>query len=114
MDHRSVDAGFIHGGQSFVLQIRRLTVMSRRFAFGPEVDLCVNDHHGIASFFAAAKSATRCNKMRPGSLQTVIQIALGKTSQRVADLHIHLDPFADQARTGTIAALAGNAYLLNP
>ena len=47
MDHRAIDAGGVHVRESFLLlQIRRLTVMGGWFAFGPEMDLCVNDHHG--------------------------------------------------------------------
>ena len=46
VDHRSIDAGGVHGRQRFILQKRRLPVMGGWRAFGPEVDLCVNNHHG--------------------------------------------------------------------
>ena len=46
MDHRAIDAGGVHGRQRFLLQIGCLAVMGGWCAFGPEVDLCVNNHHG--------------------------------------------------------------------
>jgi hypothetical protein len=46
VDHRAIDAGGVHSRQRFFLQKRCLAVMGRGCAFGPEVDLSVNNHHG--------------------------------------------------------------------
>jgi hypothetical protein len=43
VDHRATDAGGLHSRQGFLLRIGCLAVMGGWCAFGPEVDLSVNN-----------------------------------------------------------------------
>ena len=64
VDHRAIDAGGVHSRQRIFLQKWCLAMMDRGCAFGPEVYLSVNNHHGGCLSLRDANDAAGVRRCR--------------------------------------------------